>query len=433
MSKWDKYATEPGKWDKYATEVVSPEAQASMDAGAREVIQAELDKEKDPAARASLTRELARLPVVTQPSAQPAPPVAQPEPTVGEMLRGGYMGAVKGATAGLSKYPVAGIAMVADRLRGGHLSWEDARKYVNQEYDATRERVPGSMLTGELVGGAANAIGTGGTGVLANAGRTALLGGVSGFTNNEDLAEAAQGAGIGAVLGGAAGAAAKGAQRLVKTEAAKQVAAGANKAITAGRDALDTLAPWLAKQGVNIKDPANVVKAAYSIAGKAEQAAKRGAEPSFDALPDAIVKAAKQVKSSWGSKTAFANAEEKLAGDYGDVMEAARNRLKRSVLPMAKEVGTTIAKEGARTAGWYGAGYGLGAAMDAENPEHWGVGAAGLGNLQNIKNSASWSAGRSRRPAVRTCRWVRDGCPSCDSRRHSKAKYAQGAQRKWAV
>lgn len=141
-----------------------------------------------------------------------------------------YVGGANGLTAGLSKYPVAAAAYVADRLRSGalpwsqdqimnsdgtstgrdrYISWPQALGLTKDEMDQAKEDHPAAYLGGQLVGGAVGAgkltggikaaTGLGSLGSLTAAG--ALQGGAQGYSQNENLADAGVGAGVGAAFG----------------------------------------------------------------------------------------------------------------------------------------------------------------------------------------------------------------------------------------
>ena len=152
--------------------------------------------------------------------------------------RAAIIGAGQGYTAGLVKYPVAGVAMLADRVINptatNPLSWEDAKKYYTEEIQQTAQNNPKSYMVGEIGGAVLSPLARAGSPAVGTsvasrvAGGTlsgATYGGVSGYTQNEDLGDAAQGAAFGGVAG-AFGAAiptalAAGKNALVKTEIVK--------------------------------------------------------------------------------------------------------------------------------------------------------------------------------------------------------------------
>lgn len=124
-------------------------------------------------------------------------------------------GLVKGATLGLSKYITAGEAYLADNARAlmkGNpgMTWQQALQYTKQEMDAQAEANPGAFYGGQAAGTVLNAAATGGATVPQLMVRGAIQGGVSGYTDNENLGDAATGAILGAGTGGAVGGVAKG-------------------------------------------------------------------------------------------------------------------------------------------------------------------------------------------------------------------------------
>ncbi len=138
------------------------------------------------------------------------------------------VGAGQGLTAGLAKYPLAGIAMIGDRIRNPNaaqpLDWETAKKLVSAETGAYQEANPGSYTAGNIVGAVASPVGNvgrvvKGASTTAAMGRGALsgatYGGVNAYSGNEDLGEAAAGALTGGTIGGLVPGVARGVQGAV--------------------------------------------------------------------------------------------------------------------------------------------------------------------------------------------------------------------------
>lgn len=115
----------------------------------------------------------------------------------------------RGATLGLAKYPAAGVQMGLRALTGAPVgSFRENVADVAEFYRQQEQENPQAALAGRIVGGLAAAPGVGGT-LPAMIGRTALAGGVSGFTEEEKLTDAAKGALIGAATAGTLGAGSK--------------------------------------------------------------------------------------------------------------------------------------------------------------------------------------------------------------------------------
>jgi hypothetical protein len=105
-------------------------------------------------------------------------------------------GFAKSATLGLVQYPQAGLKQL---VNGGTFGENLSDLRAEEAQLAADHPVPyqGGSAAGTLL----QAAGTGGGGLLGMVGRGAIQGGVSGFTQNEDLGDAAAGAGVGAGLG----------------------------------------------------------------------------------------------------------------------------------------------------------------------------------------------------------------------------------------
>ena len=127
-------------------------------------------------------------------------------------------GALNQALLGLDRYPAAGMMVAMDALRGGvagkKLSYKQALAEIRELERFDEEENPKARMAGQVVGGIANAATTGGASLLPIIGRTALQGGVLGFTEKEGMDGTAldtlKGAGTGAVMGAAGGLVGKG-------------------------------------------------------------------------------------------------------------------------------------------------------------------------------------------------------------------------------
>lgn len=111
----------------------------------------------------------------------------------------------RGATLGLAKYPAAGVQMGLRALTGASVgTFGENVADVAEFYRQQEQESPQAALAGRIVGGLAATPGGGGS-LAGIVGRTALAGGVSGFTENENLRDAATGAAIGALTAGTLG------------------------------------------------------------------------------------------------------------------------------------------------------------------------------------------------------------------------------------
>ena len=110
----------------------------------------------------------------------------------------------RGVTAGAIKYPAAVIMKAMDTAVGdGKMTWADAYDALKGQHTENMKDRPGSTIAGNILGGGTLAYLTGGTSLPGMLASNAVIGGVSGFTEDEKLSDAALGAGTGVVLGGA--------------------------------------------------------------------------------------------------------------------------------------------------------------------------------------------------------------------------------------
>ena len=151
----------------------------------------------------------------------------QQTPTPDNPMRAGAIGFSSGATLGLSKYPAVVTAWALDNAKGlmknyPGMTFQEALKLTNDELEATRQTNPKSYIAGNVAGTVLNAATTGGATATVPQlmTRGAIQGGVSGFTNKEDLGEAAQGAAFGGALGLAAGGVTSGVRSLNRSTVA---------------------------------------------------------------------------------------------------------------------------------------------------------------------------------------------------------------------
>jgi hypothetical protein len=149
----------------------------------------------------------------------PPPPSGQTaaNPRVYNPPQAAALGFGNGVLAGLGTYPVAAIAMGADKLQNptaiNPLSWKDALKYTRQAQSDAQEQNPISYTGAQMLGGgvgfgkAAGAVGTNSVKGLALIG--AGQGAIGGYTANDgdalDYGDAAIGAGVGGTLGALGG------------------------------------------------------------------------------------------------------------------------------------------------------------------------------------------------------------------------------------
>jgi hypothetical protein len=200
-------------------------------------------------------------------------------------LESGLRGAAQSVSYGTADELTAAGETAAKTLLGGDkLSdlMENYRKYRTEsraDYKAAEEQNPGSYLVGEIGGGAAAGLLTGGAGAVANLGRTGLItgakelakigakqGAAAGFGSSEgdltkgEIGQAAADTAIGAGLGATVGA--------VLPTAVK----GASKALSSTGEFLMEKAPNIAKKG----------KAAFELARKGVEVVGTKAEESLN-------------------------------------------------------------------------------------------------------------------------------------------------------
>ncbi len=146
--------------------------------------------------------------------------------TLSELMSGilpAVRGVGQGAMLGLQRYPAAAGMTLLDRLVGeGKLTYEEALALIREQDVQDVENYPKARIGGEIVGSVANALGTGGAGLARTVGRTALQGGVQGFTQNAGFDNTLRDVGQGAAIGGAFGLAGGGLE-LAKTKGAKEL------------------------------------------------------------------------------------------------------------------------------------------------------------------------------------------------------------------
>lgn len=125
----------------------------------------------------------------------------------------------QGVTAGLIQYPQAALkALVNDQ------TFKESLADLRRDNEQLAKTQPKAWYGGQVAGGGLAAVGSGGASLAALAGRGAALGATSGFTEKEDIKDAAIGAALGGVLGAAPLAARKLSAPVVEKYAGKKLA-----------------------------------------------------------------------------------------------------------------------------------------------------------------------------------------------------------------
>lgn len=117
---------------------------------------------------------------------------------VPESIPAAIRGFGQGATAGLIQYPQAGLMSLT---AGPDYSFKQALADLRADNERLAKNHSGAWFGGNIAGGITTAALSGGTTLPGLVGRGAAMGGVSGFTKDEDLTDAAIGAGTGAIFG----------------------------------------------------------------------------------------------------------------------------------------------------------------------------------------------------------------------------------------
>lgn len=173
-----------------------------------------------------------------------------PKPKLGVMdyVSSGLQGLGRGATVGLSDYPAALVMMGQRALTGGpKMGYQQTLADIRATREQQPEQLRQAYRVGEIGGGLISS--AGGVGSLAQLmGRTALLGGVSGFTSQPGMENVARDVATGAGLGALAGTLGYGVQRIGQTQVVPYVR---NRAIEAQEEnivrAQQAMAETLAK------------------------------------------------------------------------------------------------------------------------------------------------------------------------------------------
>ena len=284
-----------------------------------------------------------------------------------------------GASLGTLRYPAAAGMMLLDRAVGdGKLTYQQALAEIRAQDAEDTEQHPYARTGGEIAGTVLNSVGTGG-GVLQVAGRTALAGGVQGFTGREGMDNAAQDTLAGAAVGGTLGALAGTGQKVLGNFAKSRYVAQKQRVIDKAAQTADDfiggntpLARFIQNlpDRIRPKTPEDVKK---FIATAAQTNAGKGLKRGMPANAQA------ELKTLYSGMDA-SNKLSMLAGKSGDdVLRQVRNPLKSDAIAFTKET--------ARLAGQLTPGVATGAAAGGainyfrgEDPvEGAKVGAAAVG------------------------------------------------------
>lgn len=293
-------------------------------------------------------------------------------------------------TAGLTDYPAA-LGIMASRAMSRDarkLSYEEALREVREQGQQLKTLYPTASTAGQITGGIVGSAGPGG-GIPAVVGRSAVLGGVSGFTGKEGmenvgadvLGGAALGATTGLVAGGLGklgGAAQEKLVRNVYIDNQKSFQAARTQAYNEGMSALqptidrvlsktssinpipaDKIVQDIAKKKVNVpttREEVELAKSVYNNRRLAQQAANR-------------------------AKTAETATGDELYDLAKKSMQYSATRGAQSFVGLAKETLPTIAAGAAM-----GAGVGSLTGMDPTRAAALG---AGLGGLYQVKQAAA--------------------------------------------
>ena len=260
--------------------------------------------------------------------------------TLNDVINGimpAWRGYTSGLTLGTHRYPAAAAMVLADKAVGdGKLTYEQALAEIRAQDAADMEEHPYARAGGEVAGTVLNSAGGAG-GALRVAGRTALAGGVQGFTGREGMENAGQDTLTGAAVGGALGAAAAGGQKalvnfaksryVAQKQAVIDKAAGAADDFVAGNTPLARFIQNLPDR-IRPKTPeevkAFIARAAQTNAGKG---LKKGMPTS----------AQEELRTLYSGMDA-AKKLSMLAGKSGDdALRQIRNPLKSDAIAFTKE------------------------------------------------------------------------------------------------
>lgn len=296
----------------------------------------------------------------------------------------------RGATLGLAKYPAAAVQMGVRALTGAPVgTFGENVADVGEFYRQQEQQNPLAATSGRLVGGlAVPGLGVGKT-ILGTAGRGSVAGGVSGFTEDENLMDALKGSAIGGTIGLAGGTVASmlgsPVEKFVRSEyVAKQgrtIAREAEKvknAIIDLQPVFDRITPRLAmNRNIN---PEKIVGQISTYNKKNNPIRNAGIRVTNEEIE--VAKAFNRAKGNMaGANTKIEEAAAKQGPEFYDYVKSGLGyealRGGQSYLQTAKEMLPNIALGAAGGAGM-GAMTGMGPVAGA------GMG-AGLGGLYELK------------------------------------------------
>lgn len=295
----------------------------------------------------------------------------------------------RGATLGLVKYPAALAQMGVRALTGAPVgTFGENVADVGEFYRQQEAASPTAATAGRVIGGLVPIPGLGpATTVLGTAGRGAVSGGVSGFTEQENLSDALKGAavggGVGLVGGTLASAYAKPAEAFVRSRFEQKMAERIEKNAPIVATELKNLQPAfdrITMRAGRSVDPDNVVKYIADYGSKNNPLRKAGIR-----ITEAEVDAAKSYNAALGqvkgADTRIQTAAKMGPAEFYDYAKGSLGYKAlqggQSYLQAAKEMLPGIAL-GA------GAGAGMGM-MSGMTPMQGAAMGAGMGGLYELK------------------------------------------------
>lgn len=313
-------------------------------------------------------------------------PTARVAPTAGVSLAdsavAGLRGFARGATVGLVEYPQAALMQGLRMLQGVPSTYReslaDVRRQVEQMTPAERQLYNVGEITGAVTSG------IGGVGTLPQLlGRSALLGGVSGFTSQPGMENVGEDVLRGAAIGGALGSAGYGVQRLiqkpVRSAVAKNIGDRLEKDLVKGTQLMADAADI-------INDTAQKYQRNYPNKTPIEIANLLRSDPKTpidvrNTLNQAIEKREAGMKQFSTAQQTYANIENRVPGF--EVTEAARRKIRQDFMKDVRETLPGTISDAAT----YGTAGALTAAGVGQNVLGGFAAGAGLGALQNIRQS----------------------------------------------
>ena len=236
-----------------------------------------------------------------------------------------------GATLGTSKYLAALGLMGTRALTGGApLSMAEAIELAKLHQQQANQESPRAAFAGDVVGSGLNSLAMGPSGIAGTIGRTALAGGVRGFTENEDLGEAGLGAALGGGLGAGAGLLGAGAKKVVAGTArallnrtAAATKAGIKSEIQVANNNLNTLRSAFkpaelqaANKALNEKQ-ALLLNLKDQLANATESADKRALTAQIRNVTNDVKSISAEVDYHRGARDAIRSAQMELGGARG--------------------------------------------------------------------------------------------------------------------